>query len=70
MLFTLGTKGKPGRCDCDANYQSDHLETWLNPVNPKIQSVYSLLACRAGVFQRKLGGTLIPAAILKSQGKD
>ena len=50
MLFTLGTKGKPGRCDCDANYQSDHLETWLNPVNPKIQSVYSLLACGGGVL--------------------
>ena len=41
MLFTLGTKGKPGRCDCDAIYQSDHLETWLSPVNPNI-SVYIL----------------------------
>ena len=36
MWFTLGTKGKPGRCHCDAIYQSDHLETWLNPVNPNI----------------------------------
>ena len=41
MLFTLGTKGKPSGCDCDAIYQSDHLETWLNPVNPNI-SLYIL----------------------------